>query len=270
MALRLVQLGLGGWGRNWVEEVTRAVPGVEPVAWVEPDPAGRERAMAELELPAGGCSARCRRRSPRCRPMRPWPWCRSRRTPRSSARRSRRGCTCWSRSRSPGAGRGGRLVELARERRRVLMVNQNYRWFPAPRARPRGCCARARSASRSPATSTSTSCSAPTTATSSSTSRCSATWRSTISTRLRFVLDDEPVEVSCHELERARHAVQGPPGGGRDDPLRQGHGRQLPRQLDLARARPRPTAATGASTARAARSSSPSAAPSRSARSSTA
>ena len=24
-------------------------------------------------------------------------------------------------------------ADLARERRRVLMVNQNYRWFPAPR-----------------------------------------------------------------------------------------------------------------------------------------
>ncbi|MGH6913937.1 MAG: Gfo/Idh/MocA family protein, partial [Geminicoccales bacterium] len=49
--MRLVQIGLGGWGRNWVEEITRATPGVEAVAWVDIDPATRERAGAELGLP---------------------------------------------------------------------------------------------------------------------------------------------------------------------------------------------------------------------------
>src|SRR5687768_643209 len=51
MTLRLVQLGLGSWGRNWVEEVTRATPGILAMAWVEPDRATRERASAELDLP---------------------------------------------------------------------------------------------------------------------------------------------------------------------------------------------------------------------------
>ena len=51
MTLRLVQIGLGGWGRNWVEEVTREIPGVEPVAWVDLDPSTRERAIVDLDLP---------------------------------------------------------------------------------------------------------------------------------------------------------------------------------------------------------------------------
>jgi predicted dehydrogenase len=51
MSLQLIQIGLGGWGRNWVEEVTRATPGVEPVAWVDLDPATRERAIVDLDLP---------------------------------------------------------------------------------------------------------------------------------------------------------------------------------------------------------------------------
>ena len=38
------------------------------------------------------------------------------------------------------------------------------------------------------------------------------------------------------QLERARHAVQGPPRGARHDPLRGRGDRELPRQLDLARA----------------------------------
>jgi hypothetical protein len=50
MTLRLVQIGLGGWGRNWVEEVTRNTQGVEPVAWVDLDPATRERAAVDLDL----------------------------------------------------------------------------------------------------------------------------------------------------------------------------------------------------------------------------
>ena len=57
MTLRLVQLGLGGWGRNWVEEVTRATPGVEPVAWVDPDPA-RARAGDRRARPAAGARLR--------------------------------------------------------------------------------------------------------------------------------------------------------------------------------------------------------------------
>ena len=51
MPLRLIQIGIGGWGRNWVEEVTRDTPGVEPVAWVDIDPAMRERAVVDLALP---------------------------------------------------------------------------------------------------------------------------------------------------------------------------------------------------------------------------
>lgn len=53
MSLRLIQVGLGGWGRSWTREVTGAVPGVQPVAWVEGDPAVRAQAIAELGLPPG-------------------------------------------------------------------------------------------------------------------------------------------------------------------------------------------------------------------------
>lgn len=38
-------------GSNGVEEVTRQVPGVEPVGWVDLDAGARERAVAELGLP---------------------------------------------------------------------------------------------------------------------------------------------------------------------------------------------------------------------------
>ncbi len=47
--LRLVQVGMGGWGRDWMS-VTAAVPTVEPVAWVDPSPEARA-ATAALGAP---------------------------------------------------------------------------------------------------------------------------------------------------------------------------------------------------------------------------
>ena len=42
--VRLVQIGLGGWGRDWAKEVLPDVPEAEPVAFVDGDPAMRELA----------------------------------------------------------------------------------------------------------------------------------------------------------------------------------------------------------------------------------
>ena len=52
MTLGLIQLGLGGWGRSWVEEVTRQTPGIATLAWVDPDPGTRATAIGALGLPA--------------------------------------------------------------------------------------------------------------------------------------------------------------------------------------------------------------------------
>ena len=238
MTLRLIQLGLGGWGRNWVEEVTRTTPGVEPVAWVELDPAPASAAIADAR-PAAGAGLRRARGGARgaSRPMPRWSRCRSRRTQRRRARRSRPGLHVagreavhrrrWPRRR-PGRA-GARARPRADGQPELPLV-------PGAAASARSCCATARSASRSPATSTSISCSAAAIATSFSTSRCSATWRSTTSTACASCSTTSRSRGHLHELERARLAVPGPPGGGRDDPLRQRHDRQLPRQLDLARA----------------------------------
>lgn len=49
--LRVIQIGLGWWGRNWAWEITPAVPGVEPVAWVDLDPDVRAREIRKLGLP---------------------------------------------------------------------------------------------------------------------------------------------------------------------------------------------------------------------------
>lgn len=48
--VKLAQIGLGGWGRNWAEEVLPTVPGVEMVAFVDADPAMRKLAATKLKL----------------------------------------------------------------------------------------------------------------------------------------------------------------------------------------------------------------------------
>ncbi len=48
--VKLVQIGLGGWGRNWVAEVLPTVPGIELVGFVDADPAMRAIAAKSLGL----------------------------------------------------------------------------------------------------------------------------------------------------------------------------------------------------------------------------
>ena len=133
--VKLVQLGLGVWGRSWVDEVTSRTPGIEPVAWVDRDPKSARRRSPRSACRAIGCS----RRWSRCRPS-------SRPTaalvvvPLAAHAAATRaalepGSTCWSKSRSrrpwPRPRHWWRRLAAARDRK--LMVSQNYRWFPAPR-----------------------------------------------------------------------------------------------------------------------------------------
>lgn len=134
MTLRLVQLGLGGWGRNWVEEVTRVTPEVVPVAWVDPDPATRQRAILELELPEERVFASldaALEAVPADAALAAVPL-----AVHGAATRAALAAGLHVLVEKPftdDLAEAQALVALAEEHRRVLMVNQNYRWFPAPR-----------------------------------------------------------------------------------------------------------------------------------------
>lgn len=134
MTLRLIQLGLGGWGRNWVQEVTRATPGVEPVAWVDTDPAARAQAIAELDLPPALVFATLEQAQTAVQAdaalvVVPF-------AVHAAATRDALEAGLHALVEKPFTetlSEAHSLVELAKARDRVLMVNQNYRWFPAPR-----------------------------------------------------------------------------------------------------------------------------------------
>jgi predicted dehydrogenase len=133
MTLRLVQIGLGGWGRNWVEEITRATPGVEAVAWVDIDRATRERAIVDLDLPRervfGSLDEALERVAAEAAlvvvPL----------AAHTLVTRQVLEAGLHALVEKPFADsleEARTLERLARDRERVLMVNQNYRWFPAP------------------------------------------------------------------------------------------------------------------------------------------
>jgi predicted dehydrogenase len=133
MSLRLIQLGLGGWGRNWVEEITRTTPGIEPVAWVEIDPAARVRATRELGLPPSLLFATLEEalaEVPADGALVVVPFAAHAELTRQALEAGLHVLVEKPFTETFAEARA--LVELARARGRMLMVNQNYRWFPAP------------------------------------------------------------------------------------------------------------------------------------------
>lgn len=55
MAIRLIQVGLGGWGQNWFRDVVSQSKAAEVVAWVEIDPQALVDAQQRLNLPGDRC-----------------------------------------------------------------------------------------------------------------------------------------------------------------------------------------------------------------------
>ena len=58
MTVRLIHVGLGGWGRNWAKDVVAQNPAVETVAWVDMVPEVLTLAQQSLDLPEERCFLR--------------------------------------------------------------------------------------------------------------------------------------------------------------------------------------------------------------------
>jgi predicted dehydrogenase len=53
--LRLLQIGMGGWGRSWAESVVPKLKTVKAVAWVDANPDALKAAEQALKLPKKSC-----------------------------------------------------------------------------------------------------------------------------------------------------------------------------------------------------------------------
>jgi predicted dehydrogenase len=134
MTLRLIQLGLGGWGRNWVEEVTRATPGVEPVAWVEIDPGARAQAIEVLALPPDRVFATLEAAQAAVTADAALVTVQLAAHAAVTRQALEAGLhVLVEKPFTDSLEEACALAALAEQRQRALMVSQNYRWFPAPR-----------------------------------------------------------------------------------------------------------------------------------------
>ena len=134
MTLGLIQLGLGGWGRSWVEEVTRQTPGIATLAWVDPDPATRATAIGALGLPAErvfGSLAAAMAEVTADAALVVVPLAAHAAATREALEAGLD--VLVEKPFTETLAEAATLVGLARSLKRKLAVSQNYRWFPAPR-----------------------------------------------------------------------------------------------------------------------------------------
>jgi predicted dehydrogenase len=135
MSLRIVHAGVGGWGRDWAKNAVPKVHDVEPVAWVDADPTALKAAQVELGIPAARC----------------FPTLAAAlaavdadavllttqvgaHVPVALEALAAGKHVLVEKPFAPSVAEARRAVEDAEARGLILMVSQNYRFFPAPRA----------------------------------------------------------------------------------------------------------------------------------------
>ena len=133
--LRIVQVGMGGWGQNWAEIAIPRATGVEVVAWVDADPAGLSAAQERLGLRAECCfpAVDAALESIEADAVLVTTTIAAH-IPVALQAIAAGKHVLVEKPFAPSLAEARRAVEAAADAGRVLMVSQNYRFFPAPRA----------------------------------------------------------------------------------------------------------------------------------------
>jgi predicted dehydrogenase len=208
--MKLIQLGLGGWGRSWTHEVTSQVPGVEPIAWIDLNAQTRQLAITGLGLPCDRVFESLREIPAQLGaeaalivvPL-------AAHTKAVHAALEMGLHVLVEKPFTENLREAGELVALAAARDRKLMVSQNYRWFPAPQL--------ARRLIAEHAIGTAMGCYVDFHFLFDDTYRYFFLDEPLLSDMaihhfdMRFVLDDEPAEVSCESWNEPASPFQGRP-----------------------------------------------------------
>lgn len=134
-ALRVVQVGLGGWGRDWAWRVIPEVNEVDLVGYVDADPAALKLVAKEVKGSAGRCFESLPAAIEASRPEAALVTA----TLAAHAPIVRSALESGlhvlvEKPFAPSLALARELVSLAAAKQRILMVSQNYRFFPAPSA----------------------------------------------------------------------------------------------------------------------------------------
>jgi predicted dehydrogenase len=134
VTVRLLQVGLGGWGRYWLRRMVPQVPEVEHVGCVDLDPDALAEAR-RLGVPADRCFADLQTAMAATRPDAVLVTTTLlAHVPAARAALESGKHVLVEKPFAPALAEARELVELADSRGLVLMVSQNYRFFPAARA----------------------------------------------------------------------------------------------------------------------------------------
>lgn len=133
MAVKFIQLGLGGWGLNWAQYVSSTVPEAECVAFVEQSGEARARAVDEAKLADGKifldlATAGAAVEADAVLAIVPLDV----HAPVTAAALEAGYHVLVEKPFTSTVEDARSLVGLAASRQLHLMINQNYRWYPAP------------------------------------------------------------------------------------------------------------------------------------------
>src|SRR5262249_20366532 len=133
--LRMVQVGLGAHGRNWARRVVPDVPEIELVGYVDSDPYALDIAKEELQAPPEMCFESLGEAISATGPeavlnTTALPG----HVPVTRAALNAGLHVLLEKPFAPTLGAAHELVDVAANAGLILMISQNYRYFPAPRA----------------------------------------------------------------------------------------------------------------------------------------
>ena len=132
MAIRIIQVGMGSWGRDWAKNVPPQVEEVEAVAWVDSDPQSLEVVQATLGIPPERCftcvdAAFSAVEADAVLATVSLPA----HVPVALAALEAGKHVLLEKPFAPTLAGAQQVVDLAAARGRVMMISQNYRFFPA-------------------------------------------------------------------------------------------------------------------------------------------
>lgn len=132
--LRVLQVGLGGWGRDWAQRVIPEVTEVDLVGYVDPDPSALARLQDAVPIAPVQCFLTLEQAIEVTKPeavlvTATLPG----HAPVARAALAAGLHVLVEKPFAETVQVGQQLVELAASRRKVLMVSQNYRFYPAAR-----------------------------------------------------------------------------------------------------------------------------------------
>lgn len=135
MKIRLIQVGLGGWGQDWNRNILRPSEETEPVAFVDLDTAMLADARARLRLPAERCFGALGEALAAVEADAVLITAAlGAHVPVAMAALKAGKHVLVEKPFAPTVAEARQLADAADEHGKILMVSQNYRFFPAVRA----------------------------------------------------------------------------------------------------------------------------------------